>query len=119
MTCAIVKTVHTEAINHDPAITFIQTGSEIPGRPSMGAWLSYGLGSENNNLPAFVVLHLACRSGANDAGPVHAALGLRLPADATSGRELRVARRPGALPVQPGGRRQRRRRRGCSTAWPS
>ena len=44
---AIVKTLNTEAINHDPAITFIQTGSEIPGRPSMGAWLSYGIGSPN------------------------------------------------------------------------
>ena len=53
---AIVKSVHTEAINHDPAITFIQTGSQQPGRPSMGAWISYGLGSENRNLPAFVVL---------------------------------------------------------------
>ena len=53
---AIVKTVHTDAINHDPAITFIQTGSQQPGRPSLGAWTSYGLGSENDNLPAFVVL---------------------------------------------------------------
>lgn len=52
----IVKTVHTDAINHDPAITFIQTGSQQPGRPSMGAWTSYGIGSENDNLPAFVVL---------------------------------------------------------------
>lgn len=53
---AIVRTMHTEAINHDPAITFIQTGSQQPGRPSFGSWLSYGLGSENANLPAFVVL---------------------------------------------------------------
>jgi len=53
---AIVKSVHTEAINHDPAITFIQSGSQQPGRPSMGAWVSYGLGSENQNMPAFVVL---------------------------------------------------------------
>lgn len=52
-----VKSVHTEAINHDPAITYIQTGSQIPGRPSLGAWLSYGLGSSNENLPDFVVLH--------------------------------------------------------------
>jgi hypothetical protein len=52
----IIKSMHTEAINHDPAITFIQTGSQQPGRPSMGAWVSYGLGSENQNLPAFVVL---------------------------------------------------------------
>jgi len=52
----IIKTVNTEAINHDPAITFIQTGSQQPGRPSFGSWVSYGLGSENQNLPAFVVL---------------------------------------------------------------
>jgi hypothetical protein len=52
----IVKSLHTEAINHDPAITFFQTGSQLAGRPSMGAWLSYGLGSANENLPAFVVL---------------------------------------------------------------
>ena len=52
----IVRSMHTEAINHDPAITFFQTGSQQAGRPSMGAWLSYGLGSENENLPAFVVL---------------------------------------------------------------
>jgi hypothetical protein len=53
---AIVKTLNTEAINHDPAFTFLQTGSQQPGRPSLGAWLSYGLGSENDNLPAFVVM---------------------------------------------------------------
>jgi len=52
----IVKSLHTEAINHDPATTYIQTGSQQPGRPSLGAWLSYGLGSENDNLPAFVVM---------------------------------------------------------------
>ncbi|MGF1582737.1 MAG: DUF1501 domain-containing protein [Gemmataceae bacterium] len=54
---AVVKTVHTEAINHDPAITYMLTGNQLPGRPSLGAWLSYGLGSENQNLPAFVVLN--------------------------------------------------------------
>ncbi len=53
---AIVKTLNTEAINHDPAFTFLQTGSQQPGRPSLGAWLSYGLGSENDNLPTFVVM---------------------------------------------------------------
>ncbi len=53
---AIIRSVHTDAINHDPAITFIQTGFQQPGRPSMGAWVSYGIGSENQNLPAFVVL---------------------------------------------------------------
>lgn len=51
-----IKTMYTEAINHDPAITFIQTGSQLPGRPSIGSWMSYGLGSDNENLPAFVVL---------------------------------------------------------------
>jgi hypothetical protein len=52
----LVRSMHTEAINHDPAITFFQTGAQLAGRPSMGAWLSYGLGSENRDLPAFVVL---------------------------------------------------------------
>lgn len=51
----MIKSVHTEAINHDPACTFVMTGSEVPGRPSLGSWLSYGLGSESQNLPAFVV----------------------------------------------------------------
>jgi hypothetical protein len=51
-----VRSMHTEHINHDPAITFFQTGHQLPGRPSMGSWLSYGLGSANQNLPAFVVL---------------------------------------------------------------
>jgi hypothetical protein len=51
-----IKSVHTEAINHDPAVTFIQTGSQVAGRPSIGAWLSYGIGSETEDLPAFVVM---------------------------------------------------------------
>ncbi len=51
-----VKSMHTEAINHDPAITFFLTGAQLAGRPSMGAWLSYGLGSENRDLPAFVAM---------------------------------------------------------------
>ncbi len=54
---AIVRSVWTEAINHDPAITYICTGSQLPGWPSLGSWLSYGLGSSNENLPAFVVLN--------------------------------------------------------------
>ncbi len=70
---AIVKTVNTEAINHDPAITFIQTGSQQPGRPSFGAWLSYGLGSENQNLPAFVVL-IAQSSAVNTDQPLFSRL---------------------------------------------
>jgi hypothetical protein len=52
----IVRSMHTEAINHDPAVSFFQTGSQQPGRPAIGSWMSYGLGSENKNLPAFCVL---------------------------------------------------------------
>jgi hypothetical protein len=52
----IIRSMHTEAINHDPALTFMQTGAQQGNRPSMGSWLSYGLGSENKNLPAFCVL---------------------------------------------------------------
>jgi hypothetical protein len=53
---SFVKSVHTEAINHDPAVTYICTGAQIPGKASLGAWLSYGLGSENENLPSFIVM---------------------------------------------------------------
>lgn len=52
----LIKSMHTEAINHDPAFTYIQTGAQQPGRPSLGAWLSYGIGSESRDLPAFVVM---------------------------------------------------------------
>lgn len=58
-----VRSMYTEAINHDPAITFVQTGSQFPGRPSMGSWVSYGLGSDNANLPAFVVLVTKGKNG--------------------------------------------------------
>jgi uncharacterized protein (DUF1501 family) len=63
---AIVKSMHTEAINHDPAITFIQTGSQQPGRPSIGSWMSYGLGSENQDLPAYIVLISQGTGNTND-----------------------------------------------------
>jgi hypothetical protein len=53
---AMIRSMHTEAINHDPAITFCQTGNQLAGRPSIGSWISYGLGSENKDLPAYVVL---------------------------------------------------------------
>ncbi len=52
----LVRSLHTEAVNHAPGVTFFMTGSQVPGRPSMGAWLSYGLGSETDNLPTFVVM---------------------------------------------------------------
>ncbi len=63
---AIVKTIWTEAINHDPAITYICTGNQLPGRASLGAWLSYGLGTANKDLPAFVVM-TASWTGRKDA----------------------------------------------------
>ena len=70
---AIVKTINTEAINHDPAVTFIQTGAQQPGRPSVGAWLNYGLGSMNSDLPAFVVM-ISRGSAARDAQPLYSRL---------------------------------------------
>jgi hypothetical protein len=69
----IVPSMHTEAINHDPAVTLLQTGHQQPGRPSFGAWASYGLGSENSNFPAFVVL-LSKGSAARPADPLYARL---------------------------------------------
>jgi hypothetical protein len=66
----IVRSLHTEAINHDPAITFMQTGSQLAGRPSIGAWLAYGLGSENSELPAYVVL-TSFGSGRKDDQPLY------------------------------------------------
>lgn len=59
----LIKSMHTDAINHDPGKTLISTGSEIPGKPSLGAWLSYGLGSLNNDLPDYMVLNSAFWSG--------------------------------------------------------
>ena len=53
---AVIKSMHTDAINHDPAVTFFQTGFQLAGRPSIGSWIDYGLGSENQDLPAFVVM---------------------------------------------------------------
>lgn len=68
---ALIKSVHTNAINHDPACTFVMTGSEIPGKASIGSWLAYGLGSENNDLPAFVVLTPAFPSTGNGQALYH------------------------------------------------
>lgn len=66
----VIRSMHTEAINHDPAMTMLQTGSQVPGRPSFGSWMSYGLGSENAELPAFVVM-ISRPSGAGNAQPLH------------------------------------------------
>ncbi len=68
-----IRSMHTEAINHDPGVTLLQTGHQQPGRPSFGAWASYGLGSENASLPAFVVL-ISRGSAARPADPLYARL---------------------------------------------
>ncbi len=70
---SLVKSVHTEAINHDPGITFINTGSQIPGRPSLGAWCGFGLGSLNENMPAYVVM-ISQGSGKNPGQPIFSRL---------------------------------------------
>jgi uncharacterized protein (DUF1501 family) len=69
----IIRSMHTEAINHDPAVTYLQTGHQQPGRPSFGAWLSYGLGAESSDLPAFVVM-VSRGSAARPADPLYARL---------------------------------------------
>jgi hypothetical protein len=66
----LIRSLHTEAINHDPAMTLLQTGHQIGGRPSFGSWVSYGLGSENSDLPAFVAL-ISRPSGPTNAQPLH------------------------------------------------
>jgi uncharacterized protein (DUF1501 family) len=91
----IVKSVHTEAINHDPAITYMNTGNQQPGYASMGAWVSYGLGSENENLPAFVAM-VSQGSGKNPGQPIFSRLwGSGFLPSSHQG----VGLRPGANPV--------------------
>ena len=70
----VVKSMHTDAINHDPALSFFQTGSQLSGRPSIGSWLSYGLGSSNDNLPTFSVLLSKGSGRTNDAQPLQSRL---------------------------------------------
>ncbi len=106
----IVKSLHTEAINHDPAITFMNTGNQQPGYASMGAWASYGLGSINANLPAFIVM-VSQGSGKNPDQPIFSRLwGNGFLPSSHQG----VGLRPGANPVlylqnPPGVDRQQRR----------
>ncbi len=139
----IVRSLRTEAINHDPAHTFMNTGTTISGRPSMGSWLWYGLGSECDNLPGFVVLASLGRHG--QAQPIATrAMAQRLSAQQLPGRRVPLQGRSGAVRQQPrrrhaiaaarrGGRdagtqptlqRHDRRSRGrarasASTKWPS
>jgi len=88
----VVRSMFTESINHGPGVTFFQTGSQIAGRPSWGAWLSYGLGAENANLPSFTVL-ITKGKGANRSARIS---GQRLPAVETRGRAVPCGEGPGA-----------------------
>jgi hypothetical protein len=106
----IIKTVNTEAINHDPAITFMNTGNQLPGYASIGAWASYGLGSVNENLPAFVAM-VSQGTGKNPGQPIFSRLwGSGFLPSSHQG----VGLRPGANPVlylnnPPGVDREQRR----------
>ena len=95
---AIVRSMHTEQFNHGPAQLFMNTGHPQFGRPSMGSWLTYGIGSETTDLPGFVVL-LSGRAGRRR----RARLGQRLPADRLSGRAVPLAGRAGVGSVSPPG----------------
>ena len=97
-----VKSMYTEAINHDPAITFFQTGAQLAGRPSIGAWLSYGLGSESRDLPGFVVMvsQGRCKSRAASIRP---AVGQWLSAHPVSGSQVPIGRGSRSSPFQPRG----------------
>ena len=97
---AIVESVHTTQFNHAPAQIFMNTGFQIIGRPSMGAWMTYGLGSECKDLPGFVVLI----SGENQPDGGKACWGSGFLPTRVSGRGVSVARRPGPVSYQPGGR---------------
>lgn len=91
---AVIKSVHTNAINHDPACTFVMTGNEIPGRPSIGSWLAYGLGSDNNDLPAFVVFTPSFPSTGNGQALYHRLWGSGFLPTSYSGVALRGAGDP-------------------------
>jgi hypothetical protein len=107
----VIKSMHTEAINHDPAITYIQTGHQQPGRPSFGAWLSYGLGSENENLPAFIVLISLASNGANDQPLFHRLWGSGFLPSVHQGVKLRSTGDPVLYLSNPPGIDSERRRR--------
>jgi hypothetical protein len=96
-----IKSMHTEAINHDPAITFFQTGAQLAGRPSIGSWLSYGLGSENKDLPAFVAM-VSQGSGNPADQPLYDRLwGSGFLPSRYQGVKFRSVGDPCALPVEP------------------
>ena len=110
-----IKSMHTEPINHDPAITFSSTGFQLAGRPSMGSWIAYGLGSENKDLPAFVVM--VSLGSVERPAALRPAVGQRFSALALSGREVPHGARSGAVPVESRRGYDRKCGAGCSTIW--
>jgi hypothetical protein len=106
----VLNGLHTEAINHDPAITFLQTGSQLPGRPSLGSWIDYGLGSANENLPTFVVLNSLPGNGMPDQGLLSRLWGAGFLPSRYQGVQFRAAGDPVLhLSNPPGLTRERRR----------
>ena len=106
----VLRAMHTEAINHDPAITFLQTGSQLPGRPSIGSWIDYGLGTANENLPTFVVLNSLPGNGMADQGLLSRLWGAGFLPSRYQGVQLRSAGDPVLhLSNPPGVTRQQRR----------
>jgi hypothetical protein len=115
-----VRSMHTEAINHDPAITYIQTGSQQPGRPSLGAWASYGLGREADNLPTFVVMISHGSGRDSNQGLLERLWGAGFLPSNHQGVKLRSGADPSDPRVSPSKRAIRRSARGSrSTRWPS
>ena len=102
-----IKSMHTEAINHDPGITFFQTGAQLAGRPSIGAWISYGLGSENNDLPSFVVMVSQGTGRPGDQPLYDRLVGQRISAKQISRREISIDRRSGSVSLESSGIQRR------------
>ena len=106
----IVRSMHTDQINHDPAHTVMNTGTSISGRPSMGSWITYGLGSEADDLPGFVVLTSISKDGRNPQPIATRQWHSGFLPSRYQGVAVPLARRPGALP------RQSARRDACSSS---
>ena len=115
----IVKSMYTEAINHDPAITFINTGNQQPGYASMGAWISYGLGSENENLPTFIAM-ISQGTGKNPGQPIFSRLwGSGFLPSSHQGVGLRAGANPVLYLERSARHRPRRSAARCSTTSPN
>ena len=100
---ALIKSMHTDAINHDPAITYLCTGDQLPGKASLGSWLSYGLGSENENLPAFMVMTASWTGRRQAQALVPTIMGQRVSSEQASGRGSAIHRRQSAVFGKPTG----------------